>query len=57
MFNLENYYDFYETCIRAQTLLQSKLGEGGDGTPVSAGSAAPIATLKEEMAGIPNARR
>ena len=30
MYNLENYYNFYETCIRAQTLLQSKIGEGAD---------------------------
>ncbi|EEB13560.1 hypothetical protein Phum_PHUM247140 [Pediculus humanus corporis] len=46
MFNLENYYDFYETCIRAQTLLQSKLGDGGDATAVCA----PI--IKEDTGGI-----
>lgn len=52
MFSLENYYDFYETCIRAQTLLQSKLGDRGDA------SASGTAIVKEEfMGGIPNAER
>ncbi|KAK6617400.1 hypothetical protein RUM43_014409 [Polyplax serrata] len=55
MFNLENYYDFYETCIKAQTLLQSKLGDGGDAAVICT----PI--IKEEGGGdgggIPNLER
>lgn len=59
MFNLENYYDFYETCIRAQTLLQSKIGEGGDSSASmnNAIAAATPAVKEENTAGLPNAER
>lgn len=59
MFNLENFYDFYETCLRAQTLLQSKVGEGGDGSAsaVVAVNAVGLKDVKEDMPGIPNAER